>query len=41
MREYYVDDFKNKQAYKKFIESMLENSDFFSLITLKRKKMRL
>ena len=41
MREYYVDDFKNKKEYKKFIEYMLENSDFFHLFTLKRKKMRL
>ncbi|MFQ6818169.1 MAG: hypothetical protein ACLRTI_03865 [Blautia sp.] len=38
MREYYVDDFKNKKEYKKFIEYMLENSDFFSFIYFKEKE---
>lgn len=38
MKQYYVDDFKKKKEYKKFIEYMLENSDFFSFIYFKEKE---
>lgn len=32
MREYYLDEFQNRENYVKFIAYMLEHSDFFSVV---------
>ena len=32
MQEYYLDEFRNRENYVKFIAYMLEHSDFFSLV---------
>lgn len=32
LKWYYLDEFKSKDEYAKFIEYMLKNSDFFSVI---------
>lgn len=32
MREYYLDEFRNRENYVKFIAYMLEHSDFFSVV---------
>ena len=35
MKQYYLEDFKNKEQYCKFINYMVENSDKFSLVYFK------
>ena len=32
MREYYLDEFQNRENYVKFIAYMLKHSDFFSMV---------
>lgn len=38
IKEYFVDDFEEFDLYKKFIQYMLEHSDFFSLIYFKERE---
>ncbi len=38
MKKYFVDDLESKEVYRKFMEYMLEKSDFFSLIYFKEKE---
>ena len=38
MREYYLDEFRNRENYVKFIAYMLEHSDFFSVVFYRSRK---
>lgn len=38
MKEYFVDEIKNKKVYDNFIQYMLEHSDFFSVVYFRNRK---
>lgn len=38
MKEYFVDEIKNKKVYDNFIQYMLEHSDFFPVVYFRNRK---